>query len=68
MISSVERIKPIVKLKFKTKLLKLCLGVYSDAYVLVKRIITFVGTAGNAATIQKDRNNIQKIVYYLLAV
>ena len=68
MISSVERIKPIVKLKFKTKLLKLCLGDYSDAYVLVKRIITFVGTAGNAATIQKDRNNIQKIVYYLLTV
>ena len=63
-----ERIKPIVKLKFKTKLLKLCLGDYSDAYVLVKRIITFVGTAGNAATIQKDRNNIQKIVYYLLTV
>ena len=68
MISSVERIKPIVKLKFKTKLLKLCLGDYSDAYVLAKRIITFVGTAGNAATIQKDRNNIQKIVYYLLTV
>ena len=63
-----ERIKPIVKLKFKTKLLKLCLGDYSDAYVLAKRIITFVGTAGNAATIQKDRNNIQKIVYYLLTV
>ena len=68
MISSVERIKPIVKLKFKTKLLKLCLGDCSDAYVLVKRIITFVGTAGNAATIQRDKNNIQKIVHYLLTV
>ena len=39
-MAGMEHITPIVKLSFKSSMLKSCLCDYSDAYMLVKGIIT----------------------------
>ena len=49
------------QIRFKTTLLRSNLCDYSDAYILVKGIITVVGAGAATAAIQADRNNKQAI-------
>ena len=40
MLTYVERIVPMIKIKFQTTMLKPSLRNYSDAYILIKETIT----------------------------
>ena len=45
------------QIKFQTTMIKSNLCDYSDAYILVKGSITFVGQGAHTAAIVNDRNN-----------
>ena len=55
-----EHITPIVKLNFRTTMLKSSLCDYSDAYTLVKGTIT----ADNTGDLDADENNKHKNVIF----
>ena len=60
MITHVEHITPIVKLNFRTTMLKSSLCDYSDAHTLVKGTIT----VENTGDLDADENNKNKNVIF----
>ena len=54
------------QIKFKTSMLKYVLFDYSDAYVLVKRIITVNNTAASTADANNVNKKYLKTVHHLL--
>ena len=61
-MTHVERITPIVKIKFKTLMLNSSLCDYSDAYILVRGTIS-VASASPPPPAANSNNNDEEVVF-----